>query len=87
MRVTFLGHACHLIECDGMRILTDPWLVDPAFGGLVEHGTLLDMLDGDLFPGVDVGPLVDDATCSRPDDRAELVAVTYLELGHAKSLP
>ena len=31
MRVTFLGHACHLVEIDGQRILTDPWLVDPIF--------------------------------------------------------
>ncbi len=37
MRVTFVGHACHLVESDGVRVLTDPWLVDPIFGGYVEH--------------------------------------------------
>ncbi|HKJ25405.1 MAG TPA: MBL fold metallo-hydrolase, partial [Myxococcota bacterium] len=37
MRVTFVGHACHLVESDGVRVLTDPWLVDPIFGGHVEH--------------------------------------------------
>lgn len=35
--MTFLGHACHLVEVGGVRILTDPWLVDPAFEGHVEH--------------------------------------------------
>ena len=37
MRVVFLGHACHLIESHGRRVITDPWLSDPAFGRLVEH--------------------------------------------------
>lgn len=37
MRVVFVGHACHLVEIDGLRIVTDPWLVDPSFGGCVEH--------------------------------------------------
>lgn len=37
MRVTWLGHACHLVEQGGVRVLSDPWLVDPAFDGLVEH--------------------------------------------------
>lgn len=37
MRVIFVGHACHLVEIDGLRVLTDPWLSDPAFGGRVTH--------------------------------------------------
>ncbi len=37
MRVVFVGHACHLVESDGLRILTDPWLVDPSFEGCCEH--------------------------------------------------
>jgi L-ascorbate metabolism protein UlaG (beta-lactamase superfamily) len=37
MRVVFVGHACHLVEIDGLRILTDPWLTDPIFGAAVEH--------------------------------------------------
>jgi L-ascorbate metabolism protein UlaG (beta-lactamase superfamily) len=38
VRVIWLGHACHLVEVDGRRVLTDPWLVDPIFEGCVEHG-------------------------------------------------
>jgi L-ascorbate metabolism protein UlaG (beta-lactamase superfamily) len=37
LRVVFLGHACHLVELDGLRILTDPWLVDPIFEGRIDH--------------------------------------------------
>jgi L-ascorbate metabolism protein UlaG (beta-lactamase superfamily) len=52
MRVTFLGHACHLVEIDGVRVLTDPWLRDPIFEGLVEHDRPLGFGLDDL-PGVD----------------------------------
>jgi len=48
MRVVFVGHACHLVEVDGLRILTDPWLVDPAFGGAVEHDPALAVSPTDL---------------------------------------
>ena len=41
MRVIHLGHACHLVELDGLRILTDPWLIDPIFGGHCEHAAPL----------------------------------------------
>lgn len=37
MRVIFLGQACHLVEIDGLRILTDPWLADPIYEGSIEH--------------------------------------------------
>ena len=37
MRLIHVGHACHLVEIDGLRILTDPWLVDPIFEGCCEH--------------------------------------------------
>lgn len=41
MRVIHVGHACHLVELDGLRILTDPWLVDPIFEGCCEHAAPL----------------------------------------------
>lgn len=50
MRVIFLGHACHLVEVDGVRVLTDPWLVDPIFEGLVEHDVPLGFGPADLPP-------------------------------------
>src|SRR5690606_18338522 len=50
VRVTFLGHACHLIELDGLRLLTDPWLVDPIFEGHVERDPPLAFGPGDLPP-------------------------------------
>lgn len=50
MRVIFLGHACHLVEVDGLRVLTDPWLVDPIFEGLVEHDVPLGFGPADLPP-------------------------------------
>jgi L-ascorbate metabolism protein UlaG (beta-lactamase superfamily) len=50
MRLTFLGHACHLVELDGLRILTDPWLRDPIFEGRVEHAPPLGFGPADLPP-------------------------------------
>ena len=50
MRVTFLGHACHLVEIDGKRILTDPWLVDPIFEGHCERDPALAFGPNDLPP-------------------------------------
>ncbi len=41
MRVIHVGHACHLVEVDGIRILLDPWVVDPIFEGCCEHATEL----------------------------------------------
>lgn len=32
MRISFIGHASILIECDGIRILSDPWWSGPCFG-------------------------------------------------------
>jgi L-ascorbate metabolism protein UlaG (beta-lactamase superfamily) len=52
VRVIFLGHACHLVEVGGVRILTDPWLVDPVFEGFVEHDPPLAFAPADL-PAVD----------------------------------
>lgn len=52
MRVVFLGHACHLVEADGVRILTDPWLSDPVFAGCIERDPPLAFGVGDL-PHVD----------------------------------
>jgi L-ascorbate metabolism protein UlaG (beta-lactamase superfamily) len=50
VRVTFLGHACHLVEIDGKRILTDPWLVDPIFEGRIERDPALAFGPDDLPP-------------------------------------
>jgi L-ascorbate metabolism protein UlaG (beta-lactamase superfamily) len=50
VRVTFVGHACHLVEVDGLRVLTDPWLVDPIFEGHVEHDPPLGCSVADLPP-------------------------------------
>jgi L-ascorbate metabolism protein UlaG (beta-lactamase superfamily) len=50
LRVVFLGHACHLVELDGRRVLTDPWLVDPIFGGRIGHDVPLGFGPGDLPP-------------------------------------
>jgi L-ascorbate metabolism protein UlaG (beta-lactamase superfamily) len=53
MRVVFLGHACYLVEVDGVRVLTDPWLTDPIFEGHVEHDPPLTFGVHDL-PAIDV---------------------------------
>jgi len=48
VRVTYVGHACHLVELDGLRVLTDPWLVDPIFAGSCEHAEPLGFGVADL---------------------------------------
>ncbi len=37
MNVTYIGHACILVESGGTRILMDPWLVDPTYHGTWWH--------------------------------------------------
>jgi N-acyl-phosphatidylethanolamine-hydrolysing phospholipase D len=37
MKITMLGHATLLIEMDGKKILTDPWLTDPLYMGQLLH--------------------------------------------------
>lgn len=37
MKVTMLGHSTLLIEIDGKKILTDPWLKDPLYFGFLSH--------------------------------------------------
>ena len=37
MKITMLGHATLLIELDGLRIITDPWLTDPLYFGQLTH--------------------------------------------------
>jgi N-acyl-phosphatidylethanolamine-hydrolysing phospholipase D len=37
MKITMLGHATLIIEVDGKRILTDPWLTDPLYLGQLWH--------------------------------------------------
>lgn len=37
MKVTYLGHACMMMEAAGTRILMDPWLTDPTYHGTWWH--------------------------------------------------
>jgi hypothetical protein len=37
MKVTYITHACVLLELDNLKILTDPWLVGPCWGGNLWH--------------------------------------------------
>ncbi len=37
MQMTMLGHSTFLIELDGQRILTDPWLTEPLYWGRLRH--------------------------------------------------
>ena len=35
MKITYVSHACILVEVSGIRLLMDPWLVGPCWGGNV----------------------------------------------------
>ena len=37
MKITYITHACLLIEINKIKILTDPWLVGPSWGGSLWH--------------------------------------------------
>jgi hypothetical protein len=37
MKVTYITHACVLIEVGGVTLLTDPWIVGPCWGGNIWH--------------------------------------------------
>jgi UDP-MurNAc hydroxylase len=37
MNVTYIGHACMIVESGGTRILMDPWLTDPTYHGTWWH--------------------------------------------------
>ncbi len=37
MKITYLTHACLLIEINKKKIITDPWLVGPSWGGSLWH--------------------------------------------------
>lgn len=37
MKVTYIGHACILVESEGKHLLMDPWLVDPTYHGTWWH--------------------------------------------------
>ena len=37
MKITYLTHACLLIEINKLKIITDPWLVGPSWGGSLWH--------------------------------------------------
>lgn len=37
MHLNFIGNACNVIEFDGVKLLTDPWLTDGAFYGSWFH--------------------------------------------------
>lgn len=48
MRLTFYANACSVVEEDGFRLLTDPWLTDGAFEGSWFHFPPLRTRPGDL---------------------------------------
>lgn len=52
MKVTYIGHACILIESEGKHLLMDPWLVDPTYHGTWWHYPPLVHTPGDL-PKID----------------------------------
>jgi L-ascorbate metabolism protein UlaG (beta-lactamase superfamily) len=76
-----IGHATHLLELDGTRVLTDPWFFDPGHGGMW-HAR------GPALAPERVGPLelvlithehpdhADAAALDRLDKRALVVAAT-----------
>ena len=37
MKITYLTHACLMIEMGNTKIITDPWLVGPSWGGSLWH--------------------------------------------------
>ena len=37
MKITYITHSCMFIETDGLKIITDPWLVSPCWGGDLWH--------------------------------------------------
>tara|TARA_Y100001970_G_scaffold56883_1_gene71969 strand:- start:1451 stop:2737 length:1287 start_codon:yes stop_codon:yes gene_type:complete len=37
MKITYITHACVMIEVNKVRVLTDPWLVGPSWGGSLWH--------------------------------------------------
>ncbi len=37
MKITYITHACLLIEINKIKILTDPWLTGPSWGGSLWH--------------------------------------------------
>ena len=37
MKVTYITHACILIEINKIKIITDPWLTGPSWGGSLWH--------------------------------------------------
>lgn len=53
MKVTWIGHACILIETPQGNLITDPWLVDPCLYQVVVHASRPSMTVTDL-PPIDV---------------------------------
>ena len=37
MKIKYITHACLLVETNNCKILTDPWLVGPSWGGTLWH--------------------------------------------------
>ena len=37
MKITYITHASVLVEVNGLKIITDPWLVGPSWGGELWH--------------------------------------------------
>ena len=37
IKITYITHACTLIEVGKTKIITDPWLTGPSWGGTLWH--------------------------------------------------
>ncbi len=48
MKITFITNACAIYEAEGFKLLSDPWLTEPAFGSWV-HDPPLETLIEDVL--------------------------------------
>ncbi len=69
-----VGHSTHLLSVGGVRMLTDPWFYDPAFGAL-SH------VFGPAVAPEDVGPLQAVLVTHDHADHADLRAMDRLDKG------
>lgn len=83
MKVTYIGHACMMMEGGGTRILMDPWMHDPAYHGTWWHYPPLVTRVGDL-PKIDYLYVshehldhFDPETLRRLDKDIEVVIASY----------
>ncbi|MGH7787915.1 MAG: MBL fold metallo-hydrolase [Candidatus Binatia bacterium] len=81
--MTYLGHACIMLESGGTRVLMDPWLVDPGYNGTWWHYPPLELGARDL-PRIDyliVSHLhpdhYDPPTLAQLDKRTQVVIANF----------